>query len=356
MNTNASQPGPRLVPLTQTEAQQRFHALNAHLAAQGGAISHADAREWAMTGLAGGECRAVETQLRLWLGQPAPALARVEWLRFLGTALWRQRNLPEAVECFRAALAVLTDGAIASGAVLRRRPVCFDPELGLQLVWRTLASLAAEGVHAFATAGTLLGLERDGCLLAHDKDIDIGLLASELPAADRLLRAAGWRRSEVGHSFVNVISYQDPVTGMELDLLGFARERGSDKLLGGFWLEGVPWAWQRVLEYPMPDALRHAPSPAGPIWRLPDPDAWLSALYGDWRSPDEDFDSVISARNLRGFALLTQCYAFSRVVLRWQNMELSKALSLTRQILRRHTPDDPLLLRVDARLLDAMHK
>ena len=44
------------------------------------------------------------------------------------------------------------------------------------------------------------------------------------------------------------------------------------------------------------------------VWSVTDAQAWVAALYGpDWRTPDPDFDAVIAAYNLRGFALLTQC-------------------------------------------------
>ena len=60
---------------------------------------------------------------------------------------------------------------------------------------------------------------------------------------------------------------------------------------------------------------------------------------------DPDFDTVIAAHNLRGFAVLTQCYAFSRIYECWLQGRLRKAAALTRQSLR-HRPDDALLLQV----------
>lgn len=133
-------------------------------------------------------------------------------------------------------------------------------------------------------------------------------------------------------------------------MLGFLPTVDDKKWLGGFWLEDTPWAWQRVLEYPAPGALRQSDSPAGPIWALPDPDVWLTSLYGDWRTPDTGFDTVISARNLLGFSLLTQCYACSRILIRWLSTETPRALSLTRQVLQRHAPQDELLLSVEKHL------
>jgi hypothetical protein len=93
-----------------------------------------------------------------------------------------------------------------------------------------------------------------------------------------------------------------------------------------------------------------ATSPEGsPIWTLAEPEGWLRTLSGDWRTPDPDFDTIIAARNLCGFSLMTQCYALGRIYARWESGNLRKALAATRHSLR-HLPDDELLLKVEQRL------
>lgn len=280
---------------------------------------------------------------------PFPPFVRASLLRLLATILWRQRKLPAAVALFRQGLSALLE--IAPTAPASARPkTAYVPEKAMPLLWHALAALAQGQVDAFATAGTLLGLEREGRLLAHDKDIDIGVPLSQLAKADRILRASGWHRTGMGHRFVNHFAYTDPASRIELDMLGFLPAAAGKKWLSGFWLEDIPWAWQRVAAYPAPGILVRRDSPAGPVRALPDPDAWLTSLYGDWRTPDTGFDTVISARNLVGFSLLTQCYAYSRILIRWLNAETFRALSLTRQVLQRHAPQDKLLLRVEKHL------
>lgn len=327
----------------------RFRALTADFPSQGEPIDLEWLHEWTKTGLDTGEHAQVERRLRALLDVPAPPFARAVRLRLFATVLWRRRKLPVAVAMFRRGLVAILE--TAPSAPVRIKPkTAYTAEQALPLLWQALAALSRGGVAAFAIAGTLLGLEREGRLLAHDKDIDIGAPLSQLQAADALLRAAGWRRNDPGHRFVNFYSYADPASGIELDLQGFLPATAPGKWLGGFWIEDIPWEWQRVTSFPAPGALRQDESPAGPVLALPDPDAWLTALYDDWRTPDTGFDTVISARNLLGFSLLTQCYAYSRILIRCLSGETPRALNLTRQVLQRHTPDDTLLRRIERHL------
>lgn len=78
-------------------------------------------------------------------------------------------------------------------------------------------------------------------------------------------------------------------------------------------------------------------------------EAVLTALYGDWRTPDPDFDTVIGAKNLRDFSPLTHCYALLRILSRWQQGHLAKARALLLHTLK-YVPDDVLLGRVQAHL------
>ena len=265
----------------------------------------------------------------------SPALATA------GTAAFLQSDLPQALQLYRAALA---SQCRAPRRTLQAPPAaCFDSAAAEQRLWQVLAQLASAGLHAFATVGTLLGLVREGGLLPFDKDLDIGLPMAELPAANTWLLQRGWQRAAAPHGMVNPVMLHDG-QGLSLDLCGLSADKNG-QALGGFWLHGVPDDWQRVTQYPQL-RLHQQIRPEGSVWAIDEPEAWLAALYGpDWRTPDPDFDTIVAAHNLRGFSLLTQCYAFSRIYQKWLQGQLPKALSLTRHSLR-HLPDDALLLRV----------
>lgn len=294
-------------------------------------------------------------------GQYEPALARYraalalapqdsQALAMSGGSLHLLGQLPLALQHYRAAL----QQQCAKPLRLTVAPavVVFDEAAAEARLWQVLAQLASHGIHAFAAAGTLLGLVREGRLLPFDKDLDIGLPFAEMESAVQLLLANGWQRARAPNGMVNPIMLHDG-QGLALDLCGFVAGQDNRTALGGFWLKDVPGDWQRVTEYPTLQ-LHQQRRPEGMVWSVTDPEAWLAALYGpDWRIPDPDFDTVIAANNLRGFSLLTQCYAFSRIYEHWLQGRLGKALSLVRHSLR-HLPDDELLQRCAVLLVRQM--
>lgn len=329
--------------MTQADDSTRttYLALEHRLGVAGEALSRGELVRWCNSGTASGHGAAVERRLRHMLARGAGGAGfQPFWLRLLGTVVWRRGALPEALECFRAALKKLIEAPPPPRPV-PPPPTPLDNAAYLAALWPALHALAEAGVQAFAHAGTLLGLTRDGRLLPFDKDMDIGILVDAMPAVDTALRTLGWQRGPNEFPFANLAGYRHPGSGAWLDVCGFAVEPGTGLWLGGFWLPGIAREWQRISEYPDP-ALKQVASPAGAVWAVADPDAWLTAMYGDWRTPDPDFDTIISSRNQRGFALLTQCYAFFRLARRWTEGDLSRALPLARQI-RRQLPDDALL-------------
>lgn len=226
-----------------------------------------------------------------------------------------------------------------------------------KLLWRTLADLAKAGVHAFACSGTLLGLERDGTLLPFDKDIDIALPFFEMDDATACLQAQGWKPGQNQMPLASPLEFIHSESGMFMDLCGIGLEKETGKVIGGLWRADLPWEWQRIVDYP-PLTLHQVQRAEGVVWALDHPADWLEALYGDWRTPDPDFDTVIAARNQRGFALLTQCYALYRINQRWESGQVRKALALTRHFLR-NLPEDALLqqaaVHLDTALANAQH-
>jgi hypothetical protein len=152
---------------------------------------------------------------------------------------------------------------------------------------------------------------------------------------------------------INPRDFRHQESGVVVDLCGVGLEESTGKVIGGFWKAGLPWAWQRITEYPAPLSLHQIHRPEGLVWALDHPESWLEALYGDWRTPDPDFDTVIGARNLRGFTLLTQCYALARINNNWQHGNIPKALSLIRHCLR-HQPDNALFQQIEQHLQETL--
>lgn len=155
-------------------------------------------------------------------------------------------------------------------------PAPFDPRAAQNTLWQVLAQLAAAGVHAFATSGTLLGLVREGQLLPFDKDLDIGLPFEQMDAAAACLERTGWQRKLNIEGLVNPQEWHSH--GVVLDLCGFAPEPASGKLIGGFWFESPAHPWSRVTEFP-DLRLQQIDRPHGKVWHLADPEAVLVPLW-----------------------------------------------------------------------------
>lgn len=282
----------------------------------------------------------------------APLLAQapddIDLLKLWATVLQTQGRLPQALAALQQVLQLLNERPFTTPSVTPE-PARVDPDQDLALLWETLGQLASAGVHAFATAGTLLGLVREKRLLSNDKDFDIGLPWPEVPTAMACLQQHGWRELQCSNGLNNPRAFIHPTSGLGLDLCAFAEDSHTGGCVGGFWMSGIPPHWNRLTDYPALRLQLHN-GPSGRHWSLQDPSAWLTALYGpNWQIPDTHFDSSISAHNLRGFSELNQCYALLRIADAWHSGQLPKALRATRAALS-HQPNNSLLRTVEETL------
>ncbi|PXW86024.1 cytidyltransferase-like protein [Nitrosomonas sp. Nm84] len=211
-----------------------------------------------------------------------------------------------------------------------------------QLLWTTCAQLAKLGIPAFPYAGTLLGLVRNGRLLDFDKDLDIAVWMESWDACCAALEQAGWvRPSTMRIDYANYRDYVHPELGVTLDVCGL-QARGQ-QLVGGFSLPDYPPDYQRVSVFPRFDLVQRS-TDYGPAWFPQQPETILTAFYGDWRTPNPHWDTVISARNLESFTLLVRCYAYHRLVQHWLVGDLAKAWCYAHQVALKD-PDDAWALR-----------
>lgn len=264
-----------------------------------------------------------------------------------GSINQRIGELPKAVDSYKEALRLRLNYPTKKKEHKLRTD--FGKQSTEELLWDTLSLLAKSGVHAFASYGTLLGLVRDGELLPFDKDLDFGLPQSEMENACQCLERNGWVPLEI-NNLINPRAFFHPVKKVSLDLSGFVVDPKTGDTFTGFWMSNVPYEWSRNTKY-IDIELYKDESPTGqPIWSLVNPEAWLEVIYGDWKTPDPYFDTVIAAKNLCGFSLLTQCYAYSRIFSHWEKGNLRKLSSTIDHVLK--NKDDTLLVEIKNRIAE----
>jgi len=274
---------------------------------------------------------------------------KAHWAHVLGTASFILLDLPTAHTHFVCALNHLMILA-KTGKIPPQREKTEIQQPGdnvfvsgeaEKLLWTTCAELAKLGIPAFPYAGTLLGLVRNGSLLDFDKDLDVAVWMESWDACCAALEEAGWVRTPMRIDYANYRDYVHPELGVTMDVCGL-QARGK-QIAGGFSLPGYPDEYQRVSIFSKFDLIQRN-SEYGQVWFPRQPETILTAFYGDWRTPNPNWDTVISARNLESFTLLVRCYAYHRLIQCWLLGDLAKAWCYAHQISLKD-PDDVLALR-----------
>jgi len=165
-----------------------------------------------------------------------------------------------------------------------------------------LGALRDEGLEAFLAYGTALGAVREGRLIGHDSDADLGYVSRHEHPADVIRESFGVQRAliERGYAVTRYSGVAFKVDVIEAD----GSLRGLD-VFGGFFHGGylhlmgeirVPFRQEWML--PLGVATlegRDFPVPA-------DTDRFLSATYGPgWRDPDPAFHFETPASTTRRF-------------------------------------------------------
>jgi hypothetical protein len=222
-----------------------------------------------------------------------------------------------------------------------RAPVRWDEAQATRLVWQLLARFKADQVHVFPYAGTLLGLERDGRLLLNDKDADLAVWLEDHALAGRLLQQWGLQRATDVPPFDNVSTWVERGSGVSVDLFGLRRNPMRECIEGGAWLYGRPPSHQRLVVLPwLQLAVRSGP--AGDVWWPDPPQRLLQAIYGDWRTPQPDWDTQVSNLALVDLNLSWRCWALRSLCERWLTGDLVRTRLLLDQISARGGDDAQL--------------
>lgn len=138
----------------------------------------------------------------------------------------------------------------------------------------------------FLISGTLLGCIREGKLLGHDKDIDIGVWenCSTESLADIIYNSGCFYVLPIYSPDILVVRH---VNGLTIDI--FIHHREADD----YWHAGGKSKWHNkpfeLVEYAF----------LGEQYLIPkDYDRYLTENYGNWRTPNTEFDSVLDTPNM----------------------------------------------------------
>lgn len=159
------------------------------------------------------------------------------------------------------------------------------PGAALGLLVKLHTALSAAGLRPFLVSGTLLGVVRDGRLLDHDYDIDIGILPD------------GGSAEDVGVALAAVEGLQYELEewrvwgrdagGVAFDVFVHYEERGR------YYHATRTHSW-----WNSPFDLEPKAVGDNEFWVPDDTDAYLTENYGDWRAPTVFYDKTFDTPNL----------------------------------------------------------
>ncbi|AHG84819.1 Cps7C [Bibersteinia trehalosi USDA-ARS-USMARC-189] len=146
--------------------------------------------------------------------------------------------------------------------------------------------MAQQSIPFFLISGTLLGCIREGKLLGHDKDIDVGVWDDyDYEQLATLLGQSGY--FYIVPTRTKHLVMLRHLNGIVIDVFIHYREEND------YWHAGVKIKWHNsAFELAEKEFL-------GNNYLIPkDYDRYLTENYGDWKTPKVDFDSAFDTPNM----------------------------------------------------------
>jgi tetratricopeptide (TPR) repeat protein len=146
--------------------------------------------------------------------------------------------------------------------------------------------LSAWNIRFFLVSGTLLGCVREGSILGHDTDIDVGIMPEvSMEALKQAVHASSrFRMLDIKSEHTLYLVH---TSGVKIDVFRHYRENNR------FYHEGIKcrW-WNSQFELSETEFL-------GDKYLMPaNPDKYLTENYGDWRTPVHDFATFLDTPNM----------------------------------------------------------
>ncbi|HEY7878116.1 MAG TPA: phosphocholine cytidylyltransferase family protein [Gemmatimonadaceae bacterium] len=170
---------------------------------------------------------------------------------------------------------------------------------GERLLILALTEAERAGLEPFLLWGSLLGCVRDHGFIRNDKDIDLGVLDDDvprIPAFREAMQARGFQIRIDRPGKLSVVHPGHPRLFIDLDVV----HRRPD----GWAIINIDSDPRRICEYvfapPVFGGTRRARFSGHHAVRLPaDPETFLEAVYGDWRTPQPGVHHLYGPLNVR---------------------------------------------------------
>lgn len=201
----------------------------------------------------------------------------------------------------------------------------------------------------FMVAGSLLSLVREGDFFLSDKDIDLGLLDGDFAQVIALLvKSRYFQDVSPPDYFVGYSQLRHRSTGFIVDV---TRYHSKDEHIYATWghTSGEALRQTRFTKFSLHEAF--FPSLRCRLLIPDQTDSYLTSMYGDWRTPDPHFDTVVAACNLCEFTPFLHSLSFIKIADALQSQRFVKAKASIK-----HLHDcgfsSPLLDQLQSRLHD----
>jgi hypothetical protein len=182
----------------------------------------------------------------------------------------------------------------------------------------------------FMVAGSLLSLVREGDFFLADKDIDLGLLDADFSHAISMLINSGYFDDvSPPDYFVGYTQLRHRPTGFIVDVTHY-QTKGEHIFATWGHTSGEVLRQTRFAKFALCEA--YFASLRCRVLVPDDTDTYLCDLYGDWRTPDPYFDTVLAARNLCGVTPFLQSLGFIKIADALLNGRLTQAKAVTQQL------------------------
>ncbi len=168
------------------------------------------------------------------------------------------------------------NNAIVNGMILRL--------YGPKMLETVLDAGRALGMRLFLTYGTLLGHVRDGGFIAHDWDIDLGILQDDIPQMGMLQRAVESKGYSIARKSRHRMAFRDRFNLIHLDIDYYFFD--DTKYFHHIFNVGK----SELYTFSYPAAILSSLVEVQFLGRISalvpgDADGFLTETYGDWRTP-----------------------------------------------------------------------